>query len=288
MNTVHLVNIVHEVKQGTYKDSTTAALEPESVAVGSFAQAGARENAANIFELYDRYGVQPPLNDLQRDVLLDAAEAYSPDQLDFAFRDAADHGKRNWPYIRAILERLRTSPEPGNVAGRIGPTLVVDERQKWRDAAAEHNPPVERIGAAMTVIGLPATTAPIDSDVQVVAPSADIPGDILDGWLRVMGQLKDQVDAAVYQQVSDTYVAALKDDATLVLAVPRHYGAELLRGRIFKTVTRLLRDLMRPGLGLEVVVGQPPTGPEPKQLGQALRGAAWMQTIVQREREAVT
>lgn len=60
----------------------------------------------NIFVLYEQnIGLLSPLI---ADELQDAAEQYPPEWLEAAFREAVQHNKRKWSYIRAILRRWET------------------------------------------------------------------------------------------------------------------------------------------------------------------------------------
>ncbi|MBE3564873.1 MAG: DnaD domain protein [Thermogemmatispora sp.] len=60
----------------------------------------------NIFVLYEQnIGLLSPLI---ADELRDAAERYPPEWIEAAFREAVEHNKRNWRYIRAILRRWET------------------------------------------------------------------------------------------------------------------------------------------------------------------------------------
>jgi DNA replication protein len=60
----------------------------------------------NIFVLYEQnIGLLSPL---LADELKDAAEQYPVEWIEAAFREAVQHNKRNWSYIRAILRRWGT------------------------------------------------------------------------------------------------------------------------------------------------------------------------------------
>jgi DNA replication protein len=60
----------------------------------------------NIFVLYEQnIGLLSPLI---ADELRDAADRYPADWIEAAFREAVEHNKRNWRYIRAILRRWET------------------------------------------------------------------------------------------------------------------------------------------------------------------------------------
>jgi DNA replication protein len=60
----------------------------------------------NIFVLYEQnIGLLSPLI---ADELRDAAERYPAEWIEAAFREAVEHNKRNWRYIRAILRRWET------------------------------------------------------------------------------------------------------------------------------------------------------------------------------------
>ncbi|WP_297167241.1 DnaD domain-containing protein [Thermogemmatispora sp.] len=93
--------------------STAPALSSAPVAT-SFARAGHGQNQhlhieierPNIFVLYEQnIGLLSPLI---ADELRDAAERYPPEWIEAAFREAVEHNKRNWRYIRAILRRWET------------------------------------------------------------------------------------------------------------------------------------------------------------------------------------
>lgn len=60
----------------------------------------------NIFVLYEQnIGLLSPL---LADELKDAADLYPPEWIEAAFREAVQHNKRKWSYIRAILRRWET------------------------------------------------------------------------------------------------------------------------------------------------------------------------------------
>jgi DnaD/phage-associated family protein len=60
----------------------------------------------NIFVLYEQnIGLLSPL---LADELKDAADQYPPEWIEEAFREAVQHNKRKWSYIRAILRRWET------------------------------------------------------------------------------------------------------------------------------------------------------------------------------------
>ena len=60
----------------------------------------------NIFVLYEQnIGLLSPL---LADELKDAAEQYPAEWIEAAFREAVQHNKRKWSYIRAILRRWET------------------------------------------------------------------------------------------------------------------------------------------------------------------------------------
>jgi DNA replication protein len=60
----------------------------------------------NIFVLYEQnIGLLSPL---LADELKDAADQYPADWIESAFREAVQHNKRKWSYIRAILRRWET------------------------------------------------------------------------------------------------------------------------------------------------------------------------------------
>ncbi len=60
----------------------------------------------NIFVLYEQnIGLLSPL---LADELKDAADQYPPEWIEAAFREAVQHNKRKWSYIRAILRRWAT------------------------------------------------------------------------------------------------------------------------------------------------------------------------------------
>jgi DNA replication protein len=60
----------------------------------------------NIFVLYEQnIGLLSPL---LADELKDAADMYPAEWIEAAFREAVQHNKRNWSYIRAILRRWET------------------------------------------------------------------------------------------------------------------------------------------------------------------------------------
>jgi DnaD/phage-associated family protein len=60
----------------------------------------------NIFVLYEQnIGLLSPL---LADELKDAADQYPAEWIEAAFREAVQHNKRKWSYIRAILRRWET------------------------------------------------------------------------------------------------------------------------------------------------------------------------------------
>lgn len=70
----------------------------------------------NIFALYEaNIGALTPLI---ADELRDAEAEYPAAWLEEALRLAVEHNKRNWRYIRAILERWRREGKDGGLAGR--------------------------------------------------------------------------------------------------------------------------------------------------------------------------
>ncbi|HEX4205034.1 MAG TPA: DnaD domain protein [Ktedonobacteraceae bacterium] len=87
----------------------------QAVAAGAYATAKgyASQNTIqveverpNIFVLYEQnIGLLSPLI---ADELKDAAEQYSADWIEAAFREAVQNNKRNWKYIHAILRRWET------------------------------------------------------------------------------------------------------------------------------------------------------------------------------------
>ncbi len=88
--------------------------EASEVAVSALSHAPSREyetarvhvERPNIFVLYEQnIGLLSPLI---ADELRDAADQYPTEWIELAFREAVQHNKRKWSYIRAILRRWET------------------------------------------------------------------------------------------------------------------------------------------------------------------------------------
>ncbi|WP_376795450.1 DnaD domain-containing protein [Thermogemmatispora sp.] len=91
--------------------SITASPTPAATALARVGQSQTQHlhieiERPNIFVLYEQnIGLLSPLI---ADELRDAAERYPPEWIEAAFREAVEHNKRNWRYIRAILRRWET------------------------------------------------------------------------------------------------------------------------------------------------------------------------------------
>lgn len=87
----------------------------EAIARGEWPDELESAGRPNIFTLYEQnIGLLTPLI---ADELREAEQAYPPDWIEDAFREAVSLNKRNWKYIRAILERWRTEGR-GDERGR--------------------------------------------------------------------------------------------------------------------------------------------------------------------------
>ncbi len=76
---------------------------PEELTGGPFEGEGVEVRRPTIFGLYEQnIGLVPPM---LADELAEAAETYPPEWIEEAFREAVRYNRRNWRYIRAILER---------------------------------------------------------------------------------------------------------------------------------------------------------------------------------------
>ena len=83
----------------------------------------------NIFSLYSNE--ISALTPMMRDELIDAEKNYSADWISAAIGEAVRNNKRNWKYIRAILERWKAegfqsprNPTPSNGIGRKPKTVI--------------------------------------------------------------------------------------------------------------------------------------------------------------------
>jgi len=87
----------------------------EAIARGEWPDELESAGRPNIFTLYEQnIGLLTPLI---ADELREAEQAYPPDWIEDAFREAVSLNKRSWKYIRAILERWRTEGR-GDETGR--------------------------------------------------------------------------------------------------------------------------------------------------------------------------
>ena len=78
----------------------------EAIARGEWPDELESAGRPNVFTLYEQnIGLLTPLI---ADELREAEQAYPPDWIEDAFREAVSLNKRSWKYIRAILERWRT------------------------------------------------------------------------------------------------------------------------------------------------------------------------------------
>ncbi len=119
-NTEESRRAVAELREGTL--SAERLLEGEGNELGVFSQAAliALEwERPNIFTLYEQnIGLLLPM---MAEELRDAADHYPEDWIAEAFREAVEQNKRNWRYIRAILQRWETEGKGGvhhGVSGR--------------------------------------------------------------------------------------------------------------------------------------------------------------------------
>ncbi len=87
----------------------------EAIARGEWPDELESAGRPNVFTLYEQnIGLLTPLI---ADELREAEQAYPPDWIEDAFREAVSLNKRSWKYIRAILERWRTRGR-GDETGR--------------------------------------------------------------------------------------------------------------------------------------------------------------------------
>src|SRR6185312_575231 len=99
----------------TNEDTQTERGDQSSVATGEYSTSigcnypqniQAHVERPNIFVLYEQnIGLLSPLI---ADELKDAADQYPAEWIEAAFREAVQHNKRKWSYIRAILRRWET------------------------------------------------------------------------------------------------------------------------------------------------------------------------------------
>ena len=90
----------------------------EAIARGQWPRDLAEAARPNVFELYEQnIGVLSPLI---ADELREAEQTYPAEWVEEAFRIAVELNKRNWRYIRAILERWRTEGKDDEASRRAG------------------------------------------------------------------------------------------------------------------------------------------------------------------------
>jgi hypothetical protein len=70
-----------------------------------------------IFNLYEDLCGSVP--ELLVPELLQASKDYPADRIEFAFKTAADHGAKNWLYVRKVLENKNGRPRPGHNALKV-------------------------------------------------------------------------------------------------------------------------------------------------------------------------
>ncbi|GAC1514062.1 MAG: hypothetical protein NVS2B16_20130 [Chloroflexota bacterium] len=70
----------------------------------------------NVFAVYEQHIGQ--LTPLVAEELRDAERSYPVDWIEEAIVQAVRYGKRNWPYVRAILTQWEASGGPAEVSGR--------------------------------------------------------------------------------------------------------------------------------------------------------------------------
>ncbi len=88
------------------EESEVAVLANMQAPVGRYETAHVEVERPNIFVLYEQnIGLLSPLI---ADELRDAADQYPMEWIESAFREAVQHNKRKWSYIRAILRRWET------------------------------------------------------------------------------------------------------------------------------------------------------------------------------------
>lgn len=88
----------------------------EAIDRGEWPQEARPADRPNVFTLYEQnIGLVTPLI---ADELREAEEAYPPEWIEDAFREAVSLNKRSWKYIRAILERWRAEGREDETARR--------------------------------------------------------------------------------------------------------------------------------------------------------------------------
>jgi DNA replication protein len=90
----------------------------------------------NVFRLYEQnVGLLTPII---ADQLIDASERYPLDWIEDAFAEAVSYNKRNWRYIRAILEKWATEGRGTDAQHRGHPqgsgTFDPEKYRRWRPA----------------------------------------------------------------------------------------------------------------------------------------------------------
>ena len=109
----------------------------EAIARGEWPDGLESAGRPNIFALYEQnVGLLTPLI---ADELREAEREYPAGWIEEAFREAVSSNKRNWKYIRAILERWRTEGRKGDEAGRR-----ISEADRRRYTEWKRDEPVER------------------------------------------------------------------------------------------------------------------------------------------------
>jgi DNA replication protein len=101
-----LLNIEQEHKELRNEGRVSAGIHPALQGYDKPQHIQVQIERPNIFVLYEQnIGLLPPL---LADELKDAADHYPAEWIEGAFREAVQHNKRKWSYIRAILRRWET------------------------------------------------------------------------------------------------------------------------------------------------------------------------------------
>ena len=103
---VSMLNIEQEQKEPESEGRLSAARHQTSHNYDAPQHIQVQIDRPNIFVLYEQnIGLLSPL---LADELKDAADQYPAEWIEVAFREAVQHNKRKWSYIRAILRRWET------------------------------------------------------------------------------------------------------------------------------------------------------------------------------------
>ena len=108
MNTARSREVVARIQRGEIPPLDAAMEAGEAIHL--------RAERPNIFNLYEQnIGLLQPLI---ADELREAERTYPPEWIEEAFREAVRLNKRNWRYVRAILERWAAEGRDDGIAGR--------------------------------------------------------------------------------------------------------------------------------------------------------------------------